>query len=164
MSPQTTETKPIASGQNQTLEPKEKVFTTTAQPGSATRTKDILAIMVTALPIIGALGTFFVWTMTNFYVGDVEVQTSRPYSAITVKVFDTKGQEVTFHTPKFQLMPGNYHLEIVADNNGIQHADTNVAFHAKTNVQVELPSDLDSAAANEVAPKRKYFFQFWKKK
>lgn len=164
MSSQTTETKPIASGQTQTLEPKAKVVTTIAQPSSATRTKDIMAILVTALPIIGALGTFFVWTMTNFYVGDVEVQTSRPYSAIAVKVFDTKGQEVTFHTPKFQLMPGNYHLEITADKNGVQHADTNVAFHAKTKVQVELPSDLDRAEAQEETPRRKYFFQFWKKK
>jgi len=138
----------------------DKVFST--QPGNATRTKDILTIMVTALPIIGALGTFFVWTATNFYVGDVEVQTSRPYNAITIKVFDPKGSEATFHTPKFQLMPGNYHLVINADSYSPQHADTNVAFHAKTKVQVELPSDLDRAEAQaEPTKSKKRFWQFW---
>jgi len=132
--------------------------------GGTARTKDIMTILVTGLPIIGAIGTCFCWTAANFYVGDVEVQTSRPYESITIKVFDSKGSEATFHTPKFQLMPGNYHLEINADNLGTQHADTNVAFHAKTKVQVELPSDLDrQEAQEEPKPKGKHFWQFWKK-
>jgi hypothetical protein len=132
--------------------------------GGTARTKDIMTILVTGLPIIGAIGTCFCWTAANFYVGDVEVQTSRPYESITVKVFDSKGSEATFHTPKFQLMPGNYHLEINADNLGTQHADTNVAFHAKTKVQVELPSDLDrQEAQEEPKAKGKHFWQFWKK-
>ncbi len=162
MSPQTTETKqPSLAGQKRTYEPEDKLFAT-SPAADATRTKDILTILVTGLPIVGALGTFFVWTATNFYVGDVEVQTSRPFSAITVKVFDSKGSEATFHTPKFQLMPGNYHLVINTDNNGIQHADTNVAFHAKTKVQVELPSDLEKVEAQVETPKTKRFWQFWK--
>lgn len=161
MSPQTTENKPSASGNTavKSYEPEDKVFSTS---NKATRTKDILTIMVTGLPIIGAIGTFFVWTMTNFYVGDVEVQTSRPFTNITIKVFDPKGQEATFHTPKFQLMPGNYHLVINADNLGAQHADTEVAFHAKTKVQVELPSDLERAEAQPEPKKPKRFWQFWK--
>lgn len=160
MTSQTTETKPTIPTPR-TYEPEEKIFSTSPL-ASATRTKDILAILVTALPILGALGTFFCWTASNFYVGDVEVQTSRPFSAITVKVFDSKGSEATFHTPKFQLMPGDYHLIISTDNNGAQQADTNVAFHAKTKVQVELPSDLDRAEAQPQPPKTKRFWQFWK--
>jgi hypothetical protein len=172
MSPQTTEPKPSqAKPQAQPTvktervwEPEDKVFSTAPALGSTTRTKDTLTILVTALPIVGALGTFFCWTASNFYVGDVEVQTSRPYNAITVKVFDNKGSEATFHTPKFQLMPGNYHLVINADNLGSQHADTNVAFHAKTKVQVELPSDLDrKEAQEEPKAKRKNWLLFWKK-
>jgi hypothetical protein len=161
MSPQTTETKPTSLGHKQNFGSEDKVFTTSPAAGAA-RTKDILTILVTALPIMGALGTFFVWTAANFYVGDVEVQTSRPFNAITVKVFDSKGSEATFHTPKFQLMPGNYHFVINADNNGTQHADTNVAFHAKTKVQVELPSDLERVEAQVEKAKPKRFWQIWK--
>ncbi|MCC6977204.1 MAG: hypothetical protein IT343_02695 [Candidatus Melainabacteria bacterium] len=166
MSSQTKEAKPIleakpSPGRTRVYEEEEKVFS--ARTGNATRTKDILTILVTALPIIGALGTFFVWTATNFYVGDVEVQTSRPFNTITVKVFDPKGCEATFHTPKFQLMPGNYHLVINADSYSAQHADTNVAFHAKTKVQVELPSDLERAEAQaEPVKAKKKFWQFWR--
>jgi hypothetical protein len=172
MSPQTTESKPSQTKATQAQpalkgekvwEPEDKIIVT-AGPSSAARTKDILTILVTGLPIVGAIGTFFCWTAANFYVGDVEVQTSRPYSTITVKVFDNKGSEATFHTPKFQLMPGNYHLVINADSLGAQHADTNVAFHAKTKVQVELPSDLDrQEAQEEPKAKGKHFWQFWKK-
>ncbi len=164
MSTQTTQTKPTAptGDQKRTYEPEDKVFST-SPVASATRTKDIMTILVTALPIVGALGTFFVWTATNFYVGDVEVQTNRPFNTITVKVFDTKGSEATFHTPKFQLMPGDYHLVINTDNNGTQHSDTNVAFHAKTKVQVILPSDLEIVEAQAVPVKPKRFWQFWRK-
>ncbi len=81
------------------------------------------------------------------------------FSTITVKVFDSKGSEATFHTPKFQLMPGDYHLIISTDNNGAQQADTNIAFHAKTKVQVELPSDLDRAEAQPQPTKTKRFWQ-----
>ncbi|MCC7532175.1 MAG: hypothetical protein IT342_26970 [Candidatus Melainabacteria bacterium] len=161
MSPQSTKTKPTSlGGHKQDFAPEDKVFP--SPKVSTARTKEILTILVTGLPIMGALGTFFVWTATNFYVGDVEVQTSRPFNAITVKVFDSKGSEATFHTPKFQLMPGNYHFVINADNNGTQHADTNVAFHAKTKVQVELPSDLERVEAQVVKAKPKRFWQFWK--
>jgi hypothetical protein len=168
MSPQTTEAKPTpetkpTAGRTRVYEEEEKIFST--QPGKTTRAKDILTVLVTALPIAGALGTFFVWTATNFYVGDVEVQTSRPYNTITIKVFDSKGSEATFHTPKFQLMPGNYHLVINADSYSPQHADTNVAFHAKTKVQVEMPSDLERAEAEAEPVKvgKKRFWQFWRK-
>lgn len=168
MSPQTTEAKPTpetkpTAGHTRVYEEEEKIFST--QPGKTTRAKDILTVLVTALPIAGALGTFFVWTATNFYVGDVEVQTSRPYNTITIKVFDSKGSEATFHTPKFQLMPGNYHLVINADSYSPQHADTNVAFHAKTKVQVEMPSDLERAEAEAEPVKvgKKRFWQFWRK-
>lgn len=156
-------TKPKISTAGRAYEDEDPIFTTTNRlPGNQNRTKDIMAILVTALPIIGAIGTAFVWTATNFYVGDVEVQTSRPFSAITIKVFDEKGHEATFHTPRFQLMPGNYHFEINADKYGTQHADTNVAFHAKTKVQVELPSDLERAEAQPEQKKTKRFWQFWK--
>ncbi|MBX9947663.1 MAG: hypothetical protein K2Y39_00735 [Candidatus Obscuribacterales bacterium] len=177
MSPQTTEPKPSQAMPTQAQPTQAKsspAKPTQAQPTQAqpthpassntARTKDVMSILVTGLPIIGAIGTCFCWTAANFYVGDVEVQTSRPYDSITVKVFDNKGSEATFHTPKFQLMPGNYHLVINADNLGAQHADTNVAFHAKTKVQVELPSDLDrKEAQEEPKAKGKHFWQFWKK-
>lgn len=169
MSPQTTEPKPSEKNSAQALNDKYTPKSTApashiTTSSATTRTKDILSILGTGLPILGAVGTVFCWTAANFYVGDVEVQTSRPYDTITVKVFDNKGSEATFHTPKFQLMPGNYHLVINADNLGTQHADTNVAFHAKTKVQVELPSDLDrKEAQEEPKAKSKHFWQFWKK-
>ncbi len=166
MSQQTTETKP--SSASRIYEEEEKVFTPspapTKAPGKAGRAKETLNILGTALPILGAFGTCFVWTVANFYVGDVEIQTSRPFSTMTVKVFDEKGSEATFHTPKFQLMPGNYHLVIDADKNSTQQADTNVAFHAKTIVQVQLPSDLERPEAEAATAKPKHFWQkLWKK-
>jgi hypothetical protein len=58
---------------------------------------------------------------------------SKPFTTLTVKAFDKKGQESTFHTPRFQLMPGSYHLEIQADSAKPQHADAEVVFQRDSN-------------------------------
>lgn len=78
------------------------------------RTKETLSVVTASLPVLGAVGTVFVWAAANFYVGEVNVTPIGKYDAILVKVYDKRGQETTFHTPKFQLMPGSYHLVISA--------------------------------------------------
>jgi len=93
--------------------------------------KETLQIASTTLSIAGALGTLFVWSAANFYVGDVEVIADHPYQSLVVDVFDHKGQGTTFHTNKFQLMPGRYHVEVTADGKSKQPADVEVQFGKK---------------------------------
>ncbi|MBC8000145.1 MAG: hypothetical protein IAF58_19480 [Leptolyngbya sp.] len=145
--------------------------------GRVAKTKDTLSVLVTALPIVGAVGTFFVWAAANFYVGDVEITPNRSYNALTVKVYDAKGQEATFHSPKFQLMPGSYHIVMNADDSKAQHADAKIAFQQKANITLNLPEDSarssdeksksDAKAADdneESKSKTKRWWQFWRSK
>lgn len=144
--------------------------------GRVAKTKDTLSLLVTALPIVGAVGTFFVWAAANFYVGDVEITTNRTYNALTVKVYDAKGQEATFHSPKFQLMPGSYHIVMNADDSKAQHADATIAFQKKANITLNLPeesaqtadakrkSDAKAADDAEESKKTKRWWQFWRSK
>lgn len=149
------------------------------QSNRVAKTKDTLSLATTALPIVGAVGTFFVWAAANFYVGDVEIQANRAYNDLTVKVYDAKGQEATFHSPKFQLMPGSYHIVMNADESKAQHADAKVAFQQKAKINLNLPeeekqstdSESDRKKASdakadddETKSKTKRWWQFWRSK
>ncbi len=125
------------------------------------KTKETLSILSTALPLIGVLGTAYVWVAANFYVGTVDIQPSGEYQNITVKVFDQKGQESQFHTPHFLLQPGKYHLAISLDEKGARHLDTEVALGRTSNIKLVDPQPQTSAAQVTVSHKR--WWQFWKK-
>jgi hypothetical protein len=117
--------------------------TTETQPKEPTpggkRVHDFLNLATKVLPVAGAVGTLFVWLTANFYVGDVQVAPDHPFNAIEVKVSDKRGQEATFHTPKFQLMPGNYHVQVAVDSQSNQHADIKVVFHRKSLIPISMP-------------------------
>lgn len=141
---------------------------TLPQPNSANKTKDTLQVITAALPIIGACGTLFVWITANFYVGDVEVACENKYDHMLVKVFDSKGQETQFHTPRFQVWPGKYHFEIRADDGKPHHADANVAFHQKTTIPVSLEvspavSPQEQTKAEQCESKKHSWWKFWRK-
>ena len=137
--------------------------TATPAPSKMSRTKDVISILTTALPIIGAVGTLFVWLTANLYVGDVEVRLSRPYSNVTVKVCDARGQEATFNTPHFQLMPGDYHLVVTADDAIPHHADAKVEFHNRSIIDIELATNNDDQKSNQEKLSKKRWWQFWRK-
>lgn len=122
--------------------------------------KDLVGLMAALLPIVGAVGTIFVLLTANLFVGDVEVLIPQVIRTFTVNVYNEKGQNSTFHTPHFQLMPGQYHLEIVMDEKKIHRADVQVAFHQKTTVNVDLPHS--DGIASTVKTKR-HWWQFWRK-
>lgn len=146
-------------------------------PSAANKTKDTLQVITAALPIIGASGTLFVWITANFYVGDVEIACADKYDHMLVKVFDNKGHETQFHTPRFQVWPGSYHFEISADDGKPQHADANVEFHQKTTIPVTLaaapkadpqsdshPVDPNADAKEEQSDsKKRSWWKFWRK-
>lgn len=122
-----------------------------------------------AIPIIGFVGTIFVWIFGNFYLGSVEIQTPGQYNEISISVFDKKGQESTLHTPQFQLMPGKYHLTVTVDKNSPQQLDTEVALGKTSLIKVTgnpisttspPPDDASAAAPHTV---HKHWWQFWKK-
>ena len=100
------------------------------------KAKDVLAVISTTVTILGALGTLFVFLAVNYYVGDVEVACSQPFQKIEIGAFNRKGQSSTFYTPKFQLMPGTYHLSITCDGKAPQHQEAVVRVGHKTTVQV----------------------------
>jgi hypothetical protein len=120
-----------------------------------------LGIVSTSLGIAGAVGTLFVWLTANFYVGEIEIRTTRPISSLTVKAYNPKGSEAVFHTPRFQLMPGAYHLEIIPEGSDSIHHDTNVQFNNKTIINVTVPEGSGDNAAGESNGKR-HWWQFWR--
>src|SRR4030095_15771078 len=111
---------------------------TSSQPKTKVeRASSYLSLASTTIGVLGAAGTLFVWLAANFYVGDIEVQPDQVLESVVVKVYDQKGQEASFHTPRFQLMPGSYHLEIVPNGGGAQHTDVVVKFREKTIVNLQ---------------------------
>lgn len=139
------------------------------------KAKDTMSLLATSIPVIGFLGTIAVWAATNYYVGDVIIATNKPFTSLTIKAFDKKGQESTFHTPRFQLMPGSYHLEIQADNDKARHADTEVAFQKVATIPIANSEDDEESKnqANDIAPdtassstesqKKRHWWQLWRR-
>ena len=140
---------------------------------STSRTREILSLLATAiLPILGALGTLFVFLIVNFYVGDVDVAIPNGYQTLEVHAYNPKGQDAIFHTPHFQLMPDRYHFEVSVNGNPREHADAAVRFRHSTKVVLLATAAADVSAnveqkAQEQAelPKShaKRWWQVWKK-
>ncbi|MBY0549914.1 MAG: hypothetical protein K2W95_21755 [Candidatus Obscuribacterales bacterium] len=127
----------------------------------AEKAQSWLTVASTAAGVIGAVGTGAVWLIANFYTGTVEVRPDQPVESVTIKVYDTKGKESTFHSKNLQLMPGTYHLEVVMPDGHSKHFDTAVRFGETT----PLPMSV-SEAGKQTEPeptKKKRWFQFWKK-
>ncbi len=137
-----------------------------AKPSPIVKAKDTFSLVATAIPTLGLVGTVAVWAASNFYVGDVEIATDKPFTNLTVKAYDKKGQESTFHTPRFQLMPGSYHLEVSAADAVTQHADAEVAFQKKAVVPVTIVNAgqiEDEATTNEDKEVKRHWWQLWKR-
>jgi hypothetical protein len=139
------------------------------RPPVINKAKDYVGFMVAALPLIGAVGTIFVWIFSSFYVGNVELTTSKPYRTIFVEVFNEKGSESEFHSPRFQLMPGDYVLRVSMDKKMPTQIGAVVRFHEKTTIPLEEPTaatfEIDSGSddqANVQRPKKRWW-QFWRK-
>lgn len=148
--------------------PETKTAATTNPPaqtkGKVERTHHIIHTLSMALGIIGAIGGGGVWLAANIYVGDVEIQPDKPVQSLIVKVYDKKGQEATYHLNKFQLMPGNYHLEVTPDENKTQHAQVEVKFGQNNLVPVSVTAGSNENAGDvEEQPQRRHWWQFWRK-
>lgn len=129
----------------------------------ATKTKEIITVLSTAVPVLGAVGTLFVWLCANLYVGNVEIQPANKYETIVVDVFDQKGQQSSFHTPRFQLMPGKYHLAITTDKNTAQHVDAQIELGKTETIKIENGESTPAPSGINEPVARKHWWQFWKK-
>jgi hypothetical protein len=144
-----------------------KNATVEQQPGKSGshKAKETLNLFATAvLPIVGALGTLCVFLIANFYVGDVEVSPASPFHTLEIHAYNKKGQEAIFHSPRFQLMPDDYHFEITIDSAVKQQADAAVRFRERTLVKINQPAaplQPDLTQADSV--KKKHWWQLWKK-
>jgi hypothetical protein len=129
----------------------------------AIKTKETISFLSTAVPLLGVLGTAFVWIAANFYVGTVDIQPAGEYQEISVQVFDQKGAEQQFHTPHFLLQPGKYHIAISVDKNQTHHLDTEVALGKTANIKVVEASATQSETTSEQTTSKKHWWQIWKK-
>lgn len=129
------------------------------------KTKETISFLSTAVPLLGVIGTAFVWGAANFYVGTVDIKPADDYQEINVQVFDQKGNEKEFHTPHFLLEPGKYHMAINVDKKGVQHVDTEVKLNSTLTVKVAAaPKPAENAAESESEKDgRKHWWQVWKK-
>lgn len=117
-----------------------------------------------ALGIVGAAGAALVWLVANFYVGDVEIKTSRPVSALVVKVYGQKGQELNYHMNKLQLFPGVYHLEVTPEGGKVQHSEVKVKYGKLAVVPIAVDEAAAAPAEKEDSAKSKqHWWQFWRK-
>jgi hypothetical protein len=100
------------------------------QDGARNSTKEFLQMASMAVPVIGAVGTLFVWGAANLYVGDVVVVSDQQCPDMVVSVYNSKGQESSYRVNRFQLMPGPYHVEVSTDGKNKYRADINVLFRS----------------------------------
>ena len=132
------------------------------EPARIVKANHYLGLISTVVGICGGLGTLFVWLTANFYVGDIEVVTDRPVDSMAIRVYDRKGGETTFHTSKFQLMPGIYHFDVVPAGAITAHADAQVSFAKKTVIPVSVTSGADDSSGEDTHPVKKHWWQFWR--
>ncbi len=111
---------------------------TPAQTSRVERTHRLIHTASMACGIAGAVGAAGVWLAANIYVGDIEISPDKSVQSVLIKVYDKKGQDATYHLKHFQLMPGNYHLEVTADGGPAQHAEIKVEFGQKCIVPVTV--------------------------
>ncbi|CAN5260279.1 hypothetical protein BH10CYA1_BH10CYA1_51500 [soil metagenome] len=129
----------------------------------STKTKETISFLSTLVPLVGVLGTAFVWAAANYYVGTVDIKPVGDYQDISVQVFDPKGVEQDFHTPHFLLQPGKYHMAISVDKKGVHHLDTEVKLGATANIKVEDPKSPTENLSESSNESRKHWWQIWKK-
>jgi hypothetical protein len=133
------------------------------------KAKDYVGFIVSALPLIGAIGTVFVWICSAVYVGSVELTSQKPFRTIFVQVYNERGNESTFYSPRFQLMPGDYVLRVTLDKDLPTQCGAIVKFHEKTTIPLEQPKALtiqdESPSDDQVTPQnpKKHWWQFWRK-
>lgn len=139
------------------------VAETTSGKTKSAKTKETISFLSTLVPLVGVLGTGFVWAAANYYVGTVDIKPDGDYQDISVQVFDQKGVEQDFHTPHFLLQPGKYHMAITVDKNGVHHLDTEVKLGATANIKVVEPKSAAENAAESNNESRKHWWQIWKK-
>jgi len=137
------------------------VALTTNNKSKTAKTKETISLLSTAVPLLGVLGTAFVWAAANFYIGTVDIKPAADYQDIVVQVFDQKGSEQQFHTPHFLLQPGKYHLAISLDKKGAQHLDTEVKLGATSNIKLTEPAPAGGSESSKDS--RKHWWQIWKK-
>lgn len=147
--------------------PEPVVAQTTDGKSKTGKTKETISFLSTLVPLIGVLGTAFVWAAANYYVGTVDIKPDGDYQDISVQVFDLKGSEQNFHTPHFLLQPGKYHMAINVDKKGVHHVDAEVKLGATANIKVQEPktpeSNSTSTSSEESSESRKHWWQIWKK-
>jgi hypothetical protein len=128
----------------------------------STHLKDVSNILLTSLPLLGALGTGFVWLAMTFYVGTVDIRPDKAFKSIDVCTYDSKGTEFHFRSPRFQLMPGDYVLLVSYDQMPGHLYGAHVNFRETTTVAVTQA--IDSEKAKIKAEKQKKWWQFWRTK
>ncbi|HEY9679733.1 MAG TPA: hypothetical protein V6C76_17150 [Drouetiella sp.] len=144
-------------------EVEKPVSEATKRKSKTAKTKETISFLSTAVPLIGVLGTAFVWLAANFYVGTVDIRPSTEYQELSVKVFDQKGEEREFHTPHFLLQPGRYHMTITLDSKNAHQIDTNIVLGKTTQINVEEKEPEAQATSTDTSETHKHWWQFWKK-
>ena len=143
---------------------KSTVISSPPSPGIATgkldKAHNYIGSLSKTIGIVGALGTLFVWATSTFYVGDVQIKSSQKIEALEVKAYTHKGNEAVYHTTSFQLMPGDYHLEITPDGAATKYADIKVEFNKRCLVPIEVVTKPGELTASQ---KKLHWWQFWHK-
>ena len=129
------------------------------------RMQSYLTLTSTGLGVLGAAGTVLVWLVSSFYTGEVIINTDRPVESMVVKVFDQKGQQSTFYSKQFPLMPGRYHIEVDLPHNEVHGTEASIRFGKTVTIPVAVTGQPSAPEQNtSIAPERRRWWQVWRKK
>jgi hypothetical protein len=127
--------------------------------------RDWTNILVASLPLLGALGTGFVWLVMTFYVGSVEIQPAKAFKSIDICTYDSKGAEFHFRSPHFQLMPGDYALLVSCDQAPGQLYNVHVDFKKTTTLSIAASDSPEVKQESKPETiKQKRWWHFWSSK
>lgn len=136
------------------LDPKTEhlVVPKSPQKTKLEKTQSWLTIISTSVGLLGIAGSTFAFAVSSFYTGSIDVKPDFDTPGMVVKVYTSEGHESVFHTKHINLMPGQYHLEIVSPNGRVIHRDTKVSFHHNSDIYVTLgpPPQGSTISANPV--------------
>jgi len=115
------------------------------------KTQSWLTIISTSVGLMGIAGSTFAFAVSSFYTGSIDVKPDCDTPGMVVKVYTSEGHESVFHTKHINLMPGQYHLEIVSPNGRVIHRDTKISFRHNNDIYVKLgPAPQDATISSSL--------------
>ncbi len=152
----------------------EKPTKPVAKKGKVEVADSFLGVVSKLVTVVAAISTVSFWAYSNYYVGTLEIQPDVPVDAVTLNVYNEKGDEQTFHTTRVQMTPGRYQVVVTAEPSDNSSPDAksssrrytvNVALSKTTTVSHKVIAEkaADESTDDKAETKSNHrWWQFWR--